>query len=171
MILDLIVSKNLARRQLNAGQKAGVALAYEEFYSAAIKTEEQIRRANRGGPEAAARRISNETNRALGRTDPTKSTPEMSVPRTAASSAAKVTGASPTAVKQMKALRRDTPDLYEKVNSGQVALDAAYKQRRQRVAPVPGTATALPDSAGRAVSWVSRRVSKTITVLVDADFG
>ncbi|MET8169300.1 hypothetical protein ABZT34_34465 [Streptomyces sp. NPDC005329] len=35
MILDLIVSKNMARRQLNAGQRALMALEYERHYAAA----------------------------------------------------------------------------------------------------------------------------------------
>ncbi|MGW7298984.1 hypothetical protein, partial [Streptomyces sp. NPDC054829] len=39
MILDLIVSKNLARRQLNAGQKALMALEYEKYYAVAHPRE------------------------------------------------------------------------------------------------------------------------------------
>src|SRR5690606_28925468 len=40
MILDLIASKNLARRQLNAGQRAFLGLRYLERYDAATKERE-----------------------------------------------------------------------------------------------------------------------------------
>src|SRR5207248_212017 len=37
MILDLIVSKNLARRQLNPGQRSAMAVEYEKYYAEANK--------------------------------------------------------------------------------------------------------------------------------------
>lgn len=137
MILDLIVSKNLARRQLNAGQKAGLGVSYKEFYADAIKAEEIERKKSSGGPVAAAQR--NGQSRAGTEPDPTQSSSNKSDSGRAANKAAAATGASATAIKQMNALKRDTPDLYQAVMADRISLDAAYKQwrNRQRSKPKP----------------------------------
>jgi len=146
MILDLIVSKNLARRQLNPGQKAVMAQEYERYYAEAVKETEAERKSSIGGPLAIAQ------NGAKGNAtvaDLPQSTPEMShsfsgPSYTAQSSglksrerAAQVTGASGRAVQQAKAVQRDAPDLYEKVRTGELALDRADRERKQRVAAMP----------------------------------
>jgi protein gp37 len=51
--------------------------------------------------------------------------------------AARVVGASGRAVQQAKAVVRDAPDLAAKVRAGEIALDAADRQRKQRVAAMP----------------------------------
>jgi protein gp37 len=117
MILDLIVSANLARRHLNSGQKAMVALKYEEAVAAA----------NRPGPTSTNRPTSNEISADLRSGPPPKS----------AAIAAKVVGASTRAVEQAKAVQRDAPDLADKVRSGQIALDAADRQRKERMSAMP----------------------------------
>lgn len=127
MILDLIVSKNMARRQLNPGQRALMALEYERFYGEATKL---------GRPVG-----DNST------TDGEKKSPDPDSfwtpepfdknERKSAAKAARAVGASRSAVAQAKAVQRDAPDLAEKVRSGALALDAADKQRRLRVAALP----------------------------------
>jgi protein gp37 len=69
--------------------------------------------------------------------------------RKASAQAAKVTGASPRAVQQFGAVQRDAPDLAERVRSGEIALDAADRQRKQRVAALPKPeATPAPAANG-----------------------
>ncbi len=122
-ILDLIVSKNLARRQLNPGQKALMAIEYERYYSEATKADEAQRK--------------------------TKATPwdekkvthadlhESPWERQSISRAAKAVGASGRSVAQAKAVQRDAPDLAARVRSGEIALDRADRERKQRIAAQP----------------------------------
>ena len=126
MILDLIVSKNMARRQLNPGQRALMALEYERFYSEATK---------RGRPIGNAQDLS-VTHREEKSPD-LDSFPESKNERKSTAKAAAVVGASRSAVAQAKAVQRDAPDLAAKVRAGEIALDAADKQRRQRIAAMP----------------------------------
>lgn len=53
--------------------------------------------------------------------------------------AARAVGAKPRTVQQAKAVKRDAPDLAERVTRGELALDAADRERkaRQRLAPRP----------------------------------
>src|SRR3546814_17200396 len=46
------------------------------------------------------------------------------------------------AVQQAKAVVRDAPDLAAKVRAGEIALDAADRQRKQRIAAMPKPAPA-----------------------------
>lgn len=112
-ILDFIVSANIERRHLDAGQRAFLALEYEAAYAAATKngrpiTPSETMRADR----PADRHPSRER-------------------------AARVTGASGRGVARAKALQRDAPDLADQVRNGQLALDAADRQRKQRVRSQP----------------------------------
>lgn len=132
MTLDYIVSTNIERRHLNAGQKAWVAQAYEEAFAAATKATEDERKRSMGGPSTIAQSATNGT---ATRADLRTTKDDRSL--RSDERAAKVVGASGRAVQQMKALRRDAPDLAEKVRVGEVALDAADRQRRQRIREAP----------------------------------
>lgn len=115
-ILDYIVSANIKRRHLNPGQKAMVALALEPMYAAA-------------NPVGRPRKDDQKTPADL-----------QEIPRyqrESATQAAKATGASGRAVSQAKAVQRDTPDLADKVRDGQMALDAADRERRKRNSSMP----------------------------------
>ncbi|MGV9226436.1 DUF5131 family protein [Streptomyces albogriseolus] len=134
MILDLIVSKNLARRQLNAGQKALMALEYERYYAESVKATE------------SARKLANPSNQHVTQSSATMADlpsqdewiePMAREERTSRERAAKVVGASGRAVQQAKAVARDAPDLAEKVRSGEIALDRADRERKQRLAAMP----------------------------------
>ncbi|MEU8275710.1 DUF5131 family protein [Microbispora bryophytorum] len=137
MILDYIVSTNIERRHLNAGQKALVALEYEKACAAAAKDAQ--REAGRQTAEKVNAQVTGLTVPAdLREPSPGPSSPVLPRrEREATTRAAKLVGASGRAVQQAKALERDAPDLAEKVRSGQVALDAADRQRRQRIAAMP----------------------------------
>ncbi len=119
MILDLIVSANLARRHLNPGQRAMVALEYEAAYAATVHV---------GSPKGADRTLSDvETVADLPPADDRKSREK----------AAAAVGASGRAVQQAKAVQRDAPDLADQVRSGKLALDAADRKRKERIASKP----------------------------------
>jgi protein gp37/ParB-like chromosome segregation protein Spo0J len=141
LILDLIVSKNMARRQLNAGQRALMALEYERYYAAAAKASQ--REAGRQTAEKVNAQVTSSTVRADLR-EPS-STPEKNVwvepqtprDRRADERAAKAVGASGRAVQQAKAVARDAPDLADKVRRGELALDRADRERKQRLAAMP----------------------------------
>ncbi len=126
MVLDLIVSKNMARRQLNQGQRALMALEYERYYAEA---------------QPKGRPIGGAPKRAITQGDKSPRDPEAAtlsrLHRESAARAASVVGASRDAVHRAKAIVRDAPDLAAKVRSGELALDRADKERRARVAVMP----------------------------------
>ncbi len=140
MILDLIVSANLARRHLNPGQRAMVALEYEAAYAA---TNRQARIDDNGGygvdhlgqtivadlPQSSA--LPSKGQRSLAALSH-----EVEM-RKSRERAASVVGASGRAVQQAKAVQRDAPDLADRVRAGQMALDAADRQRKERLSALP----------------------------------
>jgi protein gp37/ParB-like chromosome segregation protein Spo0J len=138
MILDLIVSKNMARRQLNPGQRALMALEYERHYAESIRAAESERKA-----EAVGNQNSHHGNSASSRTVadlPPQNVwvePQARDQRKSRERAAKVVGASGRAVQQAKAVQRDAPDLADKVRRGELALDRADRERKQRLAAMP----------------------------------
>lgn len=143
MILDLIVSKNIERRQLNPGQRAAMALEYERFYGEAAR-EAQGQRGVAKPHSMSTSVVADRPQRSepTAADSPAKCTPEppqFQPPRAPRSrdKAAKITGASGRSVQRAKAVQRDAPDLYQKVKSGETALDAAYTQARQRARLTP----------------------------------
>ena len=136
MVLDLIVSKNMARRQLNPGQRALMALEYERFYGEATSAGRPI------GYTAQSVKADSEV--IVADLPPVTVQPGAASPveRKSRERAARVVGASGRAVQQAKAVQRDAPDLAAKVRAGEIALDAADKQRRQRIAAMPKPETA-----------------------------
>lgn len=129
MILDYIVSTNIERRHLNAGQKALVALEYEKAFASATKI---------GRPELTPQQIQHAAQESVAdlRHFPA-APPAARRERKSVERAAKMVGASGRAVQQAKALQRDAPDLAEKVRAGRVALDAADRERKQRIRETP----------------------------------
>jgi ParB-like chromosome segregation protein Spo0J len=105
MIIDYIVSANLRRRDLTVGQKSMVATELEPIYA-----------------EAARKRM------LAGKKDPTVNLPEGE----SREQAAKVAGVSGKSVSDAKALKREAPDLVEKVRNGEMTLNAATKERQAR---------------------------------------
>ncbi|MFE5852536.1 hypothetical protein ACFQ61_04855 [Streptomyces sp. NPDC056500] len=108
-----------------------MALEYERYYAEAAKVGRPI-----GDPMQSTATKGDETVADLRRMD---FWTEPGTPRERKSSerAAKVVGASGRAVQQAKAVQRDAPDLAARVRTGEIALDAADKQRRQRIAAMP----------------------------------
>lgn len=129
-IIDHIVSANIHRRHLSQGQRATVATALEPMYA-----------------EAARERM------LAGKKDPLADSREGSARENWSSEqAAKAVGASGRSVSDAKALKRDAPDLFDKVVNGEMTLNAADKERKERKARAaratqPGAASC--DQAGR----------------------
>lgn len=134
MILNLIVDRNERRRDMNAGQKAMVALALEPMFAKAARAKE------------AARKITTPANQHVTQSSATLADlresgewvePQARRDQWSSERAAKVVGASGRAVQQAKAVTRDAPDLAAKVRSGELALDRADRERKQRLAAMP----------------------------------
>lgn len=122
MVLDLIVSLNLARRQLDTGQRSMVALDYERLYGVAVAAEETARKAA----------TSWKTGSDQGKATPADRPESTARKRESRERAAKVVGTSGRSVARAKAITRDAPDLAAQVKAGTLALDAAEKQARKR---------------------------------------
>lgn len=111
-LIDYIVSINVKRRHLNAGQLGFVALALEPIYAGLAK----------------------ERQREHGKTAPgkPKETLVADLPQVTTSKArdqaAKAVGGSGRGVSKAKKVKKVAPDLADKVMSGQLSLDAAYSK-------------------------------------------
>ncbi|MEU5306031.1 DUF5131 family protein [Streptomyces noursei] len=134
-ILDLIVSKNVTRRQLSAGQRAFLALEYEKAFEA--DTKEAQRESARRARDHANAQVTNAPIVA----DPSQSE-ESEDPgeRKSRTRAARAVGASPRAVQRAKAVQTYAPELVEKVRSGEMPLDQADKEAQQRRRAMPENA-------------------------------
>lgn len=132
-ILNLIVDRNERRRDMNAGQKAFVALALEPMFADALKAKEAERKTAAVGDNSARRGNAPSTSTPA---DLRESSPSRHE-RESAAKAAKVVGASGRAVQQAKAVGRDAPDLAAKVRAGELALDRADRERKARIAAMP----------------------------------
>lgn len=123
MILDFIADKNIKRREMTPGQRAFAALSYKKRYAETTKVGRPVgdsgSRINSDGKEIPA------------------DLREFRRQHESSERAARVTGASGRGVQQAQAIERDTPDLAVRVRRGELALDAAYKQRKQRVRSQP----------------------------------
>jgi 16S rRNA G966 N2-methylase RsmD len=118
--ISFVVSLNLKRRHLTAGQKAMLALEVLSAY------EEQGRQLKAEGAKVAGR------GRPLGKVGADLHQPIERDPRSA-DKAAGVVGVSGRAVAQAKRIEKHAPDLAEKVRTGELALDKAEKQVSQRL--------------------------------------
>ncbi|MEV8477862.1 DUF5131 family protein [Streptomyces sp. NPDC051173] len=130
-ILNLIVDRNERRRDMNAGQKAMVALTLEPMFAKAAKAGRPI-----GNAVNTTATVREKTPADLREANEWVE-PRARHARESAARAAKVVGASGRAVQQAKAVVRDAPDLAAKVRAGEIALDAADRQRKQRLATMP----------------------------------
>jgi len=135
MILDLILDANLRRRHLNPGQRAVLALSYEDHYAQAVRSAEFARKLATPGNQPVA-----DGNATEG--DP----PQSHRGPQSRDHAARATGASGYGVQQAKALERDAPDLLARVRSGELTLDAATKIRKERIRQQPGPPKPEPSS-------------------------
>jgi hypothetical protein len=104
--LGFVLSLNLRRRHLNAGQLAALSLEIEELQAAKAK---ERRAATQFGAVPA-------------------NLPEPEECGEASEKAAAVVGCSPRQVRKAKKLKRERPDLLAKVESGEVSLHAAERQ-------------------------------------------
>lgn len=118
--ISFVISLNLKRRHLTAGQKAILALqvlsAYEE--QGKQRMAEGAKEAGRGRPKEKG--------------DENLHHPIQRAPQSNDKAGA-VVGVSGKAVSQAKRIEKHAPDLFEKVRSGELALDKAEKQVTRRI--------------------------------------
>lgn len=141
MVLDLIVSKNVQRRQLNPGQRALVGLEYMRFYEAdAKRRQEEAAQRNNEARAAEARARADKEDEAVVADLPQRppvapidnQRAALAAAQKSRERAAKAVGASGRAVQQAKAVQKVAPDLAEKVMRDEIKLDNAYRQARAR---------------------------------------
>lgn len=133
------ISQNLQRRHLTTGQKAAVAVQVEPLYAedAARRKARAIAESNRTNPRRAEDSIPADL-RELKEGGPSRESVapvrNRTKERTRESSerAAAIAGTSGRAVQQYKRVVQQAPELAEKVRRGDIALDAAEKEVRQR---------------------------------------
>jgi protein gp37 len=129
------LSANLHRRHLNPGQRAVVALKVRELLQPAAK--ERIAEAGRS---AAPGRPAEKASPDLGYLSKVpapvlveqSAKQEASEQRKSTAQAAKIVGASRSAVEQAARVERSAPDLLPQVQAGTMALDKAHKEAQQR---------------------------------------
>ena len=126
---------NVERRHLDAGTRAFLALDYKSAYAEAAK-EAQAEAARRTAERTAKlpNQGQNGTTLVADRPQaiqPRPVAPERPEDRKSRERAAKAVGASGRSVQRAQAVQRDRPDLADKVRKGEMALDAADRQRRQ----------------------------------------
>lgn len=131
-IIDLIVSKNITRRQLSAGQRAFLALECQKVFEEEAEQRQRVASQRREAQEAATRRSS-------GSADAVTCVEGGQEPESTAK-AARTVGASERSVQRAKTVETYAPELIEKVKSGEMALDQADKQARQRKRDMPESA-------------------------------
>lgn len=144
MILDLIVSLNVARRQLNPGQKAMAGVKYAKYYADAIKAEENARKAAQDRTLPTVQRqprsdVATVADRPQSHERDRKSREQ----------AARIVGSSGRSIQRAKKVEKAAPDLAQKVNRGEITLDRAYNQvqARERAQPKPEPVNPAPAKA------------------------
>jgi DNA invertase Pin-like site-specific DNA recombinase len=135
MILDYIVSANIHRRHLTLGQRAMLATELEPMYAEAAKARQ---RGGQGGvlleenlPQANER-----------------------APQ-ARDWAAKAVGVSGKSVSDAKALKKETPDLADKVSNREMTLNGATKERKARSQAKPKAKPIAPPARNKKAAEIA----------------
>lgn len=132
---EFVVSQNLHRRHLTPGQKAGISSKLEPMFA-----EEAARRKG-GRPRKDERKPSADR-----REDSKKTKTKTNRSAKSSEKAAKATGASGRSVERYNRVVATAPDLAEKVDSGEMALDRAERIIRDREAEAKRVAEARKEA-------------------------
>ena len=139
----MIVSKNVQRRHLNAGQRSAVAFELKPLYEQAAKERQRAGGGDR--KSAAAKEIGRVR---LDTTDLGSLIVQAEHPALqdqdsagalgrARDMAARAVGASNGSTARYSYVAKNAPDLAEQVKAGTIMVDAAYRQAQQRVRAMP----------------------------------
>lgn len=157
--IGFVVSENIHRRHLTAGQKAAVACEVLPMYEA----EAAKRMAHGDTAPGRAKSATPEAGR------PQASSPDGRGPQ-ARDKAAKVAGSSGRSVARFKRVEEAAPDLAERVRGGELALDRAERIVRDREAEARRIAEAKADAESQpVVSTVDIRHGDFREVLADLE--
>jgi hypothetical protein len=118
--LNYIISVNMRRRELSAGQKGMIGVELEPKIAQAIKEREERRKST------SLPVVDLDTDSQVTGTDP-------SPHKRAAEIVAKMVDTSATTFKQAKAIKRADPILAEKVAIGEVSVTAAYNRLKEPI--------------------------------------
>ena len=125
-----VIAANLPRRQLNATQRALVAVKFMPHYATEAAKRKRALSGTRANPDGTQPQVP-------------ESLPEPAACGDARDQAAKATGANPRYVSDMLKLQLEAPELFKAVDAGEISIPTALKklaaQRDNRTAPETGS--------------------------------
>lgn len=113
--VSFVISANLKRRQLDASQRAAVAVEIEPLFAAEAKKRQQ-ENAKRNQPQSKSLNVAN--------------LPPLEIKSKAREQAAAVVSVSPRMVQEAKAIKKNNPEAFERIKSGAVTVHEAKKEIR-----------------------------------------
>ncbi len=156
-IAQLVWSLNETRRHLTTGQRAAAATKLDELLEKFRLEAEERQKAGKGADGSGGRG----KKKTLGSADP-KVSGDAEANKTASKLAA-ATGVSSASIKRTAAVKKNAPDLFEKIESGELAVNAAYRKMKERQATSEGDDDGgLPEPSGAAMLREVRRANKYI---------
>ncbi len=126
--LEFVLSQNLHRRHLSAGQRAAIAEQMKPLF----EREAKERKRQAGGDRKSLTAKMRQAIPSGGDQANNESTEADRHERTAAGRAAKAVHVSPRAVDQFSRVKKADPDLAQKVAAGEVSLGRAEREVRER---------------------------------------
>jgi hypothetical protein len=136
--ISFVVSLNVTRRHLNEGQKAFIALELEPLYA-----EQGRKEMARAASQARKREAAQKNQGVADRPQPAPTVPQPK----SRDKAAAVVGTSGRSVARAKRIKEKAPDLQQKVESGELAIDRADRIIRDREAADRRVEQAKADAA------------------------
>lgn len=139
-IIEFIISLNIRRRHMSAGQLGFLALELEGPIAVAAKARHRVAVARGGAQSPYATESENKTTPNAGEASSARHA------RESADLAARMVGTSRNSVQRAKSVRETAPELAQQVMSGNLAVANAYQQARHRARAQPKPEQVRPTS-------------------------